>query len=121
MPIERATHPYEILLRLGPEGFVAGHVKDLEFLVEDGEKIAGSDKESLPRPITREEAGAIIGKKNAELIERFEAEKKRADETKATLKAVIAEAADAMEVVAAERDAAVAKLAQARDALAEDR
>jgi hypothetical protein len=68
MTIEKITTPYEILIRLGPNGYEASHVKDLVRLVENGEDL--SVIEGMARPVTLAECQTLLGKQSADLIEK---------------------------------------------------
>lgn len=100
MPIERQTQPYEILIRLNAEGFVAAHVCDLERLVDTDTGDVLSEKATAARPVTKAEAGEYLGATNAKVIEQAQAmgiEKKALE--------------DALAAMTAERDNLAARVA----------
>ncbi len=67
MTIKKTSHLYELLIRFGPDGFQGAHMKDLE-TVADGSEII-SQRVLDPRAITEAEAGTLIGKESAKLVE----------------------------------------------------
>lgn len=64
----KQTFLYELLIRLGPDGYVGGHAVDLVRFTDDtdGELIA--DRESPPRAVTLQEASDLLGAESAALL-----------------------------------------------------
>lgn len=114
--LEKSKILYEILLRFGPEGFRGAHVMDCEIITEDG--VLKAEVPGAPRPCTLEEVGIFLGDKNAELLECVQTETSRAAEAIDQADAVKNEAAAVVASAEQERDAALAKLQAARQALA---
>lgn len=65
--------PYEILIRLGPDGYQAAHVVNLEQLVDDETDVVRTERELPAAPISVENAGTILGEANAMLLAQIEA------------------------------------------------
>jgi hypothetical protein len=125
MPIDRRTFPYEILVRLGPDGYVASHVVDCTQIFEG--KTVHAETLGDARAVTAKEVGALLGKENARLIEQREAEKARADTAendqqriRKALQAEIDAATAEADSLRAERDQARAALDTVRQAVAPD-
>jgi hypothetical protein len=123
MPIDRRTFPYEILVRLGPDGYVASHVVDCTQIFEG--KTVHAETLGDARAVTQKEVGALLGKENARLIEQREAEKARADTAerdcergRVALQVEIEEARAEAAALRAERDQAVDALEAVRQAVA---
>lgn len=72
MTIERQTLPYEVLVRLGPDGFVAAHVCDLERFVDTETDEVVAERTTPARGVTKAEAGKYLGAANAQLVEQLQ-------------------------------------------------
>lgn len=88
MALEKHVHPYEILVRLGPNGYQAAHVIDLE-RVTDGEELI-AERELPAQPISIQRAGEILGEASVQLLEQIDG--LRADLAAAEQRAAAAEA-----------------------------
>jgi len=105
MAIERNTLLYELLVRLGPDGFLGAHAIDLERVTDGDEVIA--ERELPARPLSELEAGTILGAENARMVEQLAAEQIATAAQR--VRAENAEArADAAEARAAQLEAALA-------------
>lgn len=117
MTIARATFLYELLVRLGPYGFIGAHAIDLERVSDGAEIIA--ERELPARPLTEAEAGAILGAESARLIEQLGAAAVEAAALRERIAVLEAEAVDAAAAKAA--DAATIAALAAQGALADAR
>lgn len=106
MPIEKKIHLYEILIRLGPDGYKGSHAIDLEIVEDTETSEVLVQKESPARPITLKEAGKLLGDKFTGVVEKLEAERARA-----------ASLADDLDATKAQLEAATEKLARISAAL----
>lgn len=112
MAIEEKTIPYEILIRLGPDGYQAAHVIDLEMLVDTTTGAVRAATELPARPISVAEAGEILGTESVALLVQIDllkadlaAEKAKVEQAEAAR----AEAESAAARAEADKSAAVAE------------
>ena len=95
--LQKQTIPYEILVRLGADGYQAAHVIDLERITDDGVVIV---EQQLPaQPISIERAGEILGEASVQLLEQIDG-----------LNAEVASLTQALAQAEQARDAALAQV-----------
>lgn len=93
MNIVQQTFPYEILVRLGLGGYQAAHVIELERVIDLDSGHIFMERELPARPITVENAGAILGAANVQLLTQLDAMRIRAETAEAALAAALEAAA----------------------------
>jgi topoisomerase IA-like protein len=99
MSIEKLVLPYSLFIRFDEEGhFQGAHATDIVSFVDTDTGEASVPKETEPRPVTLEEFGALLGERNATLVEDAAAARAEVTELRAQL-----ETANAMLEQEAER------------------
>lgn len=58
--IEKRTRPYEVLVRIQPDGSQAAHVREIEEVIEDGVVIAAKELDARPLALAGDEFGALV-------------------------------------------------------------
>jgi len=94
MAYEKRTRPYEILVRLKPEGRIEQHVIDIEETYDVLTGVVSDAKELPARPITAEEAGQYLGEMNVRALESVVAREAASEERRAQLAAWAADLED---------------------------
>ena len=83
MALSQRTRPYEVLIRLSPDGIETAHVQYIEEVLNDDKVIAAAEKAPIPLDMAGPDFGQIVTLINQTALAQISALQARVDELEA--------------------------------------